>query len=95
MAGIAGAEPVTCSRSVVVVPDAPLETAAKSGPYDAVILPGGLGGSQNLGKVRAASVCLRVCVCVSVFCLSVCLYVWLSVCSISDSQGCERRLDHD
>ena len=55
VAGLAGAEPVRCSRAVVVVPDSPLETAAKSGPYDAVILPGGLGGAQNFSKVRCPS----------------------------------------
>lgn len=48
--GLAGADPVTCSRYVVVKPDMSLEDAIKQGPYDAVILPGGLGGSNNLAK---------------------------------------------
>lgn len=48
--GLGSADPVTCSRSVVVKPDMSLEDAVKQGPYDAVILPGGLGGSQNLAK---------------------------------------------
>ncbi|CAH3181082.1 unnamed protein product [Porites lobata] len=50
--GLAGADPVTCSRYVVVKPDMSLEDAIKQGPYDAVILPGGLGGSNNLAKLK-------------------------------------------
>ncbi|XP_067049293.1 Parkinson disease protein 7 homolog isoform X2 [Acropora muricata] len=48
--GLTGSDPVCCSRHVVVKPDMSLEDAIKQGPYDAVILPGGMGGSQNLAK---------------------------------------------
>lgn len=48
--GLIGSDPVCCSRNVVVKPDMSLEDAIKQGPYDAVILPGGMGGSQNLAK---------------------------------------------
>ncbi|CAH3036380.1 unnamed protein product [Pocillopora meandrina] len=48
--GLTGADSVVCSRSVVVKPDMSLEDAVKQGPFDAVILPGGLGGSNNLAK---------------------------------------------
>ncbi|XP_043243226.1 Parkinson disease protein 7 homolog [Amphibalanus amphitrite] len=46
VAGVAGCEPVRCSRSVRIVPDAALSSAADAGPYDALVLPGGLGGAQ-------------------------------------------------
>ncbi|BES87553.1 response to oxidative stress [Nesidiocoris tenuis] len=46
VAGLKDNGPVKCSRDVVLVPDASLTDALKSGPYDAVILPGGLGGSK-------------------------------------------------
>ncbi|XP_058970493.2 protein/nucleic acid deglycase DJ-1-like isoform X1 [Pocillopora verrucosa] len=48
--GLTGADSVVCSRSVVIKPDMSLEDAVKQGPFDAVILPGGLGGSNNLAK---------------------------------------------
>ncbi|XP_068699362.1 protein/nucleic acid deglycase DJ-1-like [Montipora capricornis] len=48
--GLTGSDPVSCSRSVVVKPDMSLEDAIKQGPFDAVILPGGLGGTQNLAQ---------------------------------------------
>ena len=47
IAGLAGSGPVKCSREVVLVPDTSLEEA-KAGTYDAVILPGGLGGTRLL-----------------------------------------------
>jgi protein DJ-1 len=51
IAGVAGASIVNCSRDVKVLPDDSLENAIKNGPYDAVILPGGLKGAQNLAEV--------------------------------------------
>ncbi|XP_049830083.1 Parkinson disease protein 7 homolog [Schistocerca gregaria] len=48
VAGVAGNSPVKCSRDVVVCPDSSLVDAVKKGPYDVVVLPGGLGGSKNL-----------------------------------------------
>ncbi|CAH3184647.1 unnamed protein product [Porites lobata] len=52
--GLAGGDAVTCSRYVVVIkPDMNLSNHTRmSGPYDAVILPGGLGGSNNLAKLK-------------------------------------------
>ncbi|KAF6207497.1 hypothetical protein GE061_015943 [Apolygus lucorum] len=46
VAGLVGKEATKCSRDVVIVPDASLDEALKCGPFDAVILPGGLGGSE-------------------------------------------------
>ena len=50
LAGIDSSEPVTCSRNVRIVPDTSLEDAAAGGPYDVVVLPGGLGGSNRLAE---------------------------------------------
>lgn len=50
LAGIASSEPVTCSRDVRIVPDMSLEEAATKGPYDVIVLPGGLGGSKKLAE---------------------------------------------
>ncbi|MCZ7645092.1 MAG: DJ-1/PfpI family protein [Planctomycetota bacterium] len=46
LAGIAGAEPVECSRKVKLAPDCALADAR--GPFDLVALPGGGPGSQAL-----------------------------------------------
>uniref|UniRef100_A0A2A4IYT8 DJ-1/PfpI domain-containing protein n=2 Tax=Heliothis virescens TaxID=7102 RepID=A0A2A4IYT8_HELVI len=51
LAGLDGKEPVLCSRQVTLVPDIALEEAYAHNPlYDAVILPGGLEGSDRLAK---------------------------------------------
>ena len=50
LAGLEGKDPVTCSREVVIVPDKSLEEAVQSGPYDVVVLPGGLGGAKKLSE---------------------------------------------
>ncbi|XP_073979092.1 protein dj-1beta-like isoform X1 [Rhodnius prolixus] len=57
LAGLEGNRPTKCSRDVVVVPDKSMEEAIKGGPYDAIVLPGGMGGSKSfaasstLGKI--------------------------------------------
>jgi protein DJ-1 len=51
VAGLEGPDPVKCSHSVVVCPDASLEEAASKAPFDAIVLPGGLGGARNLAAV--------------------------------------------
>lgn len=50
VAGLNGAVPVHCSRDVVIQPDAALDDAKTKGPYDAIVLPGGLKGAENLGN---------------------------------------------
>ncbi|KAK4878833.1 hypothetical protein RN001_011339 [Aquatica leii] len=52
LAGIAGNDPVKCSRNVVVVPDSSLCDATSKGPYDAIVLPGGLGGSKAFAECK-------------------------------------------
>lgn len=50
LAGIDSSSPVTCSRNIRIVPDIALEEAASQGPYDVVVLPGGLGGAKRLAE---------------------------------------------
>lgn len=51
VAGVNGKDQVKCSRDIIIVPDLSLGEASAKGPYDVVILPGGLGGSKILAEV--------------------------------------------
>ena len=51
IAGLDSAEPVECSRGVKILPDSSLDSAAERGPYDLVVLPGGLGGRKKTLRV--------------------------------------------
>ncbi|CAH1406443.1 unnamed protein product [Nezara viridula] len=46
VAGVGCDGSAKCSRGVVIHPDMSLTEAVKKGPYDAVVLPGGLDGSN-------------------------------------------------
>ncbi|KAJ8780689.1 hypothetical protein J1605_000732 [Eschrichtius robustus] len=59
IAGLAGKDPVQCSRDVVICPDASLEDAKKEGPYDVVVMPGGGLGAQNLSQSSAVKEILK------------------------------------
>lgn len=59
VAGLNGVEPVKCSRDIVIVPDKSLDQAISGGTYDAVVLPGGLGGSNAMGESKAVGELLR------------------------------------
>lgn len=59
VAGLAGKDPVQCSRDVVICPDTSLEEAKKQGPYDVVVLPGGNLGAQNLSESPAVREILK------------------------------------
>lgn len=50
VAGLPSSAPVKCSRQVNIVPDCSLAEAVQKGPYDLLVLPGGLGGAQALSK---------------------------------------------
>ena len=50
VAGLDSNEPVECSRKIKIVPDMSLDEAIKGGPYDVVVLPGGLGGAKRLSE---------------------------------------------
>ncbi|KAH8418684.1 hypothetical protein KR222_009790, partial [Zaprionus bogoriensis] len=59
VAGLNGKEPVKCSRDIVIVPDKSLDEAVADQQYDAVVLPGGLGGSNAMGESKAIGELLR------------------------------------
>ncbi|KAL4622536.1 protein/nucleic acid deglycase DJ-1 [Arapaima gigas] len=59
VAGLAGKEPVQCSRDVRICPDMSLEEARQQGPYDVVLLPGGGLGAQNLSESPAVKEVLK------------------------------------
>uniref|UniRef100_A0A3P8X291 protein deglycase n=1 Tax=Cynoglossus semilaevis TaxID=244447 RepID=A0A3P8X291_CYNSE len=59
LAGLSGKDPVQCSRNVVICPDASLDEASKQGPYDVVVLPGGMPGAQNLADSPAVKEVLK------------------------------------
>ncbi|MCW8132801.1 MAG: DJ-1/PfpI family protein [Planctomycetota bacterium] len=48
LAGLDGPDPVLCSRNVKLLPDCALADAAARGPFDAIVLPGGAKGAENL-----------------------------------------------
>ncbi|KAI9224206.1 class I glutamine amidotransferase-like protein [Blastocladiella britannica] len=52
VAGLLSADPVNCSRGVVLVPDAALSTVAHL-DYSVVVLPGGLGGAKAFKQSSA------------------------------------------
>ncbi len=54
VAGVEGTAPVVCSRNVVVQPDVSLDDALKK-DYDAVVLPGGLGGGGGANILASVS----------------------------------------
>ena len=51
--------PVSCSRDVKVMADCSLKEAMAKGPYDAIVLPGGLKGAQNLAAAPAIKEILK------------------------------------
>ncbi|XP_026735206.1 protein dj-1beta-like [Trichoplusia ni] len=60
LAGLDGCDPVLCSRQVTLVPDKSLADALAEKPqYDAVILPGGLEGSERFSKSEVVGTLLK------------------------------------
>ncbi|KDR23894.1 hypothetical protein L798_09218, partial [Zootermopsis nevadensis] len=59
VAGLAGSEPVKCSRGVVVCPDSSLKDAVDNAPFDVIVLPGGLGGARNLAASSEVGLLLQ------------------------------------
>ncbi|GAB1602134.1 protein/nucleic acid deglycase DJ-1-like [Argonauta hians] len=57
--GLSGASPVKCSRDVVIVPDKSIQQAVTDAKYDAVVIPGGLKGSENIGSCDAVKTLLQ------------------------------------
>lgn len=50
LAGLIGKDATRCSRGVAVVPD--IELSQAKGPYDAIVLPGGLDGSKAFSESK-------------------------------------------
>ncbi|XP_067140535.1 Parkinson disease protein 7 homolog [Centruroides vittatus] len=50
VAGLDGSQAVKCSRDVVIMPDKSLNDALRDSPYDVIVLPGGLKGSEKLAE---------------------------------------------
>ncbi|KAJ8890361.1 hypothetical protein PR048_009869 [Dryococelus australis] len=59
VAGLDTVNTVICSQNVGIVPDINLNDAIKKGPYDVVVLPGGLQGSKNLSASKAVGDLLK------------------------------------
>lgn len=47
VAGVPDGRPATGRSQIVITPDTSITEAVAKGPYDAVVLPGGLAGSQT------------------------------------------------
>jgi DJ-1 family protein len=58
LAGVAGARPVKASRGVALVPDGAWDAAAADG-FDALVIPGGLGGVEAIGAEASVLETLR------------------------------------
>ena len=53
VAGLLDSKPITGRNNIVVVPDGSLKEFIATGPYDAIILPGGLKGAEGFINVNA------------------------------------------
>ncbi|XP_017474816.1 PREDICTED: protein deglycase DJ-1 [Rhagoletis zephyria] len=58
IAGLLSADAVKCSRDVCIVPDTSLELT-KGGIFDAIVLPGGLGGAKAMSENAALGALLK------------------------------------
>lgn len=52
VAGIPDANPIKCSRDVVIKPDISICEVKSKGPFDVLVLPGGLGGAKTLASTK-------------------------------------------
>ena len=77
VAGVGTDAPIKCSRDVYIKPDMTLADATAKGPYDAVVVPGGMGGAENVANV-SKYFCQEFTV-VFCFCLHVCISVRFNV----------------
>lgn len=58
IAGVEGANPVVCSRNVVIKPDVAFDEAIKK-DYDVVVCPGGAKGAEHLAASSAVGTLLK------------------------------------
>lgn len=59
VAGLPDKNPVKCSRGVVIVPDVALADVPTLGNFDAIVLPGGLGGAKALSESKEVGCLLK------------------------------------
>lgn len=59
IAGIPDNKPIQCSNGVIITPDIGIKEVPKNGPFDAMILPGGLNGSQAMADSMEMGCLLR------------------------------------
>jgi len=59
LGGLGGFSLAECSRGVKLFPDALLDDALKMGPFDIVIIPGGLQGAETLAASEKVGTILR------------------------------------
>lgn len=59
LGGLTGFSLVECSRGVKLFPDALLDDALKLGPFDIVIIPGGMQGAEALAASEKVGAILR------------------------------------
>jgi len=58
--------PVICSRNVILGIEKPISEAVQDGPFDAILLPGGLKCAQALADVTILYNKIRICLFASV-----------------------------
>ncbi|XP_060533675.1 protein dj-1beta [Cylas formicarius] len=59
VAGLPDVSAVKCSREVVIKPDVAVSAASSKGPFDVIVLPGGLGGSKAMADSKIVGDLLR------------------------------------
>ncbi|GLV38449.1 DJ-1alpha [Carabus blaptoides fortunei] len=58
VAGVPDERPTTGRSQIVITPDTSIQEAITKGPYDAIVLPGGLAGAQTFCKSEIVGVLL-------------------------------------
>lgn len=59
VAGIPDANPIKCSRDVVIKPDISISDVKSKGPFDVLVLPGGLGGAKTFASTKEVGELLK------------------------------------
>jgi protein DJ-1 len=59
VAGLPNSNIVACSRGVNIKPDISISEASSKGPFDVVVLPGGLGGSKAMAESKEVGELVR------------------------------------
>lgn len=59
IAGLPDSSNVKCSRGVKIVPDIGVSEAKSKGPFDVIVLPGGLGGAKALAESKVVGELLQ------------------------------------